>query len=386
MNSGIYCYAPMFAKAGGIDRTLEQERLLKVIEGIETTVAVKETDLPEKTRYFSVNGKTDGGTGSDIQTQIMVGQLPLLLHPRPEKALVIGLGTGITLGGVKEHPLKQIDCAEISPGVVQASCYFVVENHNALADPRVNLHIEDGRHLLLVGREQYDVIISQPSNPWQTGNANLFTAEYYRLAAARLAKQGIFSQWIGLYDITPDNLRIACNTFLDVFPYTLTFKVGADLIMVGANHPLTFDYRNMAERIAAPRISEMMTAVGIKKPGDLIARHYFLADASLRAFAGTAPINTDLQYSFRYNLGEKMFGELKNQNLAALEKVAADQIVPLTNLGTSNATMAAALRELGMSYSRAGRGQEARFFMQKIREYEELLAEEAKPPQPANGG
>jgi spermidine synthase len=259
-----------------------------------------------------------------------------------------------------------------------------------LADPRVNLHIEDGRNLLLIGREKYDVIISQPSNPWQTGNANLFTAEYYRLAAGQLAENGIFGQWLGLYDITPDNLKIACNTFLSVFPYTLTFKVGSDLIMVGAAHPLAFDYRNLAKRIAAPRVNELLSGVDIKKPGDLIARHYFLSDDGLRTFVGTAPINTDmrpiLEYSFRYNLGEKMFGELKNQNLAALETVSADQSVPLINLGASNAEMVAALRELGKSYSQAGKGPEARFFMKKTKEYEELLAEETSRIQSSNGG
>lgn len=390
LNSGVYCYAPMFANYGGIDQLLQQERIIEVIEGVETTVAIKETDIPEKTRYFSVNGKTDGGTGRDIQTQIMVGQLPLLLHSRPEKALVIGLGTGITLGGVIEHALKQIDCAEISPEVVRASGYFINENRNALADPRVTLHIEDGRNLLLVGREKYDVIISQPSNPWQTGNANLFTAEYYRLAAAQLEEDGIFSQWIGLYDITPDNLRIACNTFLNVFPYTLTFKVGADLIMVGASHPLAFDYRNLAKRISTPQVSDMLTAIGIKKPGDLIARHYFLSDASLRAFAGKSPINTDvrpiLEYSFRYNLGDKMFGRLKTENLAAMSLVAENQIVPLANLGNSKAETVTALRELETSYSAAGKNRESRFFMEKIKEYTELLADDSVPARPARGG
>lgn len=381
MNSGVYCYAPTYARFGGIAKVTAPERIVAVIEGEDTTVAIKETDLPKPVRYFSVNGKTDGGNGADMSTQVLVGQLPLLLHQQPKKALVIGLGTGITLGAMTTTPLTSIDCVEISREVVAASHYFTVENRRALTDPRVNLHVEDGRDLLQVHSRDYDVIVSQPSNPWQAGNANLFTREFYQAVAGNLAAGGVFSQWIGLYDITTENLQIATRTLTEVFPYTMTFRVNADLIMLASLAPLNYDYRNVAGYFMQQPIRELLAPFNIATPGDLLARHFFLNDENLRRFGAAATLNTDdlpvLEFSFRHNLGGKMFGQLKDNNIAALQTLANNQLVPLTNLGATPKEAAKALRELHNSYSRVGKAKEARFFYDKAREYDIVEDESA---------
>lgn len=374
LNSGVYCYAKTYANYGGIRYLTGPERILEVIEGLETTVAVKEIDVPVPARYFSVNGKTDGGNGGDMATQILVGQLPLLLHPAPQRAMVIGLGTGITLGSVAASPLTHIDCAEISQEVVTASRYFERENRQVLTDPRVKLMVEDGRDLLQIKEQKYDVIVSQPSNPWQSGNANLFTSEFYRLAASRLNADGIFSQWIGLYDITPENLKVAAQTLLEIFPYTLTFKSGGDLIILASHSPLQIDYRLLTSKLSVVKILDNLASTDIRTPGDLLARHFLLDDSTLRRFAAGAEINTDyrpiLEFSFRYNIGGKMFSELKKTNLATLSGISAEQSVPLSNLGTSENEVADALRELSDGYGRAGKHKEADFFRIKIDDYQ----------------
>ncbi len=354
MNAGVYCYAPTYARFGGIETVTAPERIIAVIEGKDTTVAVKENDFPKPVRYFSVNGKTDGGNGGDMSTQVLVGQLPVLLHPQPQSALVIGLGTGITLGAVAAAPLQEIDCVEISAEVVEASHYFARDNREALADPRVTLHIEDGRDLLQVHRRSYDVIVSQPSNPWQAGNANLFTREFYEAVAGNLSPRGIFSHWIGLYDITPENLKTAARTLTEVFPYTLSFRINADLIMLGSFSPIDFDYQKIALHFSRTESRELLTRLGLRTPGDLLARYFALDDANLRRFTAGAPLNTDdrpiLEFSFRDNLGGKMFGQLKEHNFAALRPFMAEQQVPLTNLGATPAELAMALREMRDSY------------------------------------
>lgn len=372
MNAGVYCYAPTYARFGGIEAVTEPEKILEVIEGKDSTVAIKEIDIPKPVRYFSVNGKTDGGNGGDMATQILVGQLPALLHPRPQNALVIGLGTGITLGAVAAAPLSSIECVEISAEVVAASRYFQEENRQVLADPRVTLYIQDGRDLLQVHNRNYDIIVSQPSNPWQAGNANLFTREFYRAAASNLSPNGIFSQWIGLYDITPENLKVATRTLSEVFPHTLTFRINADLIVLGSDSPLSFNYRNMIHNFSQASNQELLNSIGLLTPGDLLARHFVLNDANLRRFAADAPQNTDdlpiLEFSFRHNLGGKMFGQLKEINLASITPFLSEQQVPLTNLGINSKELSHSLQELRDSYQRAGRLQEARFFMDKLSE------------------
>jgi spermidine synthase len=371
MNSGVYIYAPKYKQMGGLVKILGAEKIVELIEGRDTTVAVHES-LDGQFRFFTVNGKTDGGNGRDRSTQILVGQIPMLLHPEPRETLVIGLGTGITLRGLSAHPTQRIDCVEISPEVVKAAEWFREDNGHALDNPKVNLIVDDGRILLEKSKKRYDVIISEPSNPWQTGNANLFTADFYELAASRLNPSGIFCQWIGLYDITPDNLRIAAKTFLQTFPKVMVFKAGTDMIMVGARHDLNFDYQLLRRRFAVPEIQSVFAIIDLPEPSDLIAKHYLYSEEPLKRLAGGARLNTDdrpiLEFSARYNLGEKTLGEFQQQNMEALHDVKGRVYLPLTNLGRTPIEVAAALRDIGKGFARIGRFSDAELLMRRAAE------------------
>lgn len=368
LTSGVYAYAPKYRMLGGIEKTLGQDRVLALYEGADATVGVHET-ANGKVRYFTVNGKTDGGTGADMKTQLLVAQLPLLLHPDPRQVFVLGLGTGVSLGGVMRHPVQSVDCAEISPEVVRAEAHFTAVNGNPLRDPRVQLSIRDGRHQLLTSEKRYDVIASQPSNPWQSGNANLFTAEFYQMAAARLKPGGLFSQWIGLYDITPDNLRVASQTFLESFPHVLVFKESADLILVGSLTPLSIDYAQLQRRLSQPDLRSLLAGIGIHTSGDLIANHYLICNLCLSRFAAGAKHNSDLrpilEYSAHHNLGMKAMGMFAEENMQALMAAMHQELIPLTNLGDSAAEVSRVLRELGASYYRAGKKSEANHFLRE---------------------
>ncbi|MDO3378750.1 fused MFS/spermidine synthase [Geoalkalibacter halelectricus] len=380
MNSGVYVYAPKYRALGGMQVAMADENILDVIKGRDATVAVFES-ADGRMRFFTVNGKTDGGTGLDRHTQTLIGHLPLFAHPEPREVLVIGLGTGITLQGLSAHPTERIDCVEISREVVRAEQYFREANDNVLADPKVRLLVQDGRNLLLTRDQSYDVIVSQPSNPWQSGNANLFTLEFYRLAAEHLREGGIFGQWLGLYDITPDNLRLAVRTLMEVFPEVQVFHSGADLILIASQQPVEFDYQAMARRFAQPTLAAVMQAVDLASPGELIAGHYLYDGPSLRTFAGMGPpFNSDdrpvLEHASRHNLGQNTLGEFQQANMQALLAARGHSWLPLTNLGTGPRQFAAALRDLGDGYARVGMSAEARNFYQRAAEVErELLTE-----------
>ena len=375
MNSGVYVYAAKYRQAGGIDKVLADEKILEVIEGRDTTVAVHE-NTGGTSRFFTVNGKTDGGTGRDMATQLLVGHLPMLLHPNPREVMVIGLGTGITLRGLAEHPTEHIDCVEISQEVVDAAKWFEEANGGAIKHPKQRLFVNDGRNLLLVNPQRYDVIISEPSNPWQAGNSNLFTADFYQLATRRLKPGGIFCQWIGLYDITPENLKTLFNTFLKEFPKSMVFKAGTDLILVGAHHELLFDYKNLRQRLNRPEIAEALREVGLQTPGDVLAVHYLFSEGPLLRLTEHAEINTDdrpiLEFAARYNLGEHTLGEFQMQNMRMLidAQTAGTIYLPLINLGRSPSEVASALRDLGQGYLRAGRNQDGENLLRKAMEVE----------------
>jgi spermidine synthase len=366
MNSGVYYYAPMITAQGGVDKAMNDYQVIEVLEGIDTTVAIKETQSG-KIRFFTVNGKTDGGSGRDIATQLLIGQIPLLLHPNPQDIMVIGLGTGITLGGINAHPVKKIDCVEISPGVAEISKYFTKENRRALEDPRVTLTIDDGRNTLLTHSQQYDIIVSEPSNPWQSGNANLFTDEFYKLAASRLKKDGILCQWLPLYDLNPESLRIAAHTFLETFPNVLVFKIDSDMVMIGTQGKVKVDYGQIQERLKRPASRTVLAQAGIFTPADLIARHYLFAEDSLHNFAGEATLNTDnrpiLEFSYQHNLGPNAFSNNLKENLDEIHQASLGESLPLLNLGDTRKEIAGTFNELGESCSKAGRMQEAEYFL-----------------------
>ncbi len=372
LTSGVYCYAAKYRLLGGMDAVIGSDPVLELLEGPETTVGVHETG-DRKVRYFTVNGKVDGGSGSDMATQTLIGQLPLLIHSNPQDVFVIGLGTGITLGGVREHPVKTIKCAEISSEVVKASHHFDFLNHRPLADPRVDLVVGDGRNLLLTKQQTYDVIISQPSNPWQSGNANLFTADFYRLAERRLSKGGLFCQWIGLYDITPENLRSASQTFLETFPHVLVFKENADLIMIGATEKINLDYQQIRQRLLQPPIAQVLAPIGIRSVGDLLARQYLFCDQCLVRFAAGAPLNTDdkpiLEYSAHHILGRNALGTYTELNLGALMQTMRHEQLPLVGLGSNVDEITAALKDLGRSYVRHGKQAEGNRFLKQAEQF-----------------
>jgi spermidine synthase len=157
-------------------------------EGLHAVVSVLRT--PEGDLLLQVNGKTDASARGDAATQLMVGHLPLLLHQSAENVLVIGLGSGMTLGAVQRHPVKAVDVVEIEPAVVEAGRYFKEFTGDVLNDPRVDLIVGDGRNHLALTNRQYDVIISEPSNPWVSGQANLFSREFFELAKKHLNRGG----------------------------------------------------------------------------------------------------------------------------------------------------------------------------------------------------
>jgi spermidine synthase len=166
-------------------------------------------------------GKTDASSRQDMQTQVLLAHLPLRHHPRPQRVMVIGLASGITAGEVLGYPVEQLDVLEINPQVVAGSRWFTAWNGGVLSDPRTRLILQDARaHLQLTDRT-YDVIISEPSNPWMEGLAALFTREVFASARNRLAEGGVFAQWIHAYQMDWDTFAMIGRGFAQVFPDSL---------------------------------------------------------------------------------------------------------------------------------------------------------------------
>ncbi len=250
LSSGGYIYADYYAPgksadSGQIRRNMRSMRLLYYREDIGGTVTVREDGSGD--RGLAVCGKSDASRIGDLPTQMLIAHGPLLLHPNPRQALVIGLASGISLGAVAAHDLERIDCVEISPAMVEASHYFDEDNGRVLADPRVRVILGDGRNHVALTDRMYDVIISQPSNPWMAGIADLFTLEYFQACRSRLNPGGLACVWMQAYELEDEVLRSVVATFREVFPHMviLEAKAGADYVLIGGADPIRVPYDSL---------------------------------------------------------------------------------------------------------------------------------------------
>ncbi len=294
MSSGTYMNADWLLRRNvgqSLKGRVQERELLFYEEGIDGVVTVVQS---RGQRILSVNGKGAASTVSDLPTHVMLGQLPLLLHTNPENVLVIGLGSGVTTNSVATHSTpKLIDVVEVSPEVVKASDYFKDVNRDVLEDDRVNVIVGDGRNFVLSETQQYDVIISQPSNPWITGVSNLFTREAFELSKSKLAPGGLMAQWFQTYKMNPTDVRIVLKTFKSIFPHvTVWSPQPGDLILIGSEEALSFDWERLTDLISVPDIEHDLDQVNRANPRQLFGM-FWLGEAELSAYTVAAPLNTD---------------------------------------------------------------------------------------------
>lgn len=303
LSSGAYKYAASL-QGPDLATALTAGQLRYYREGSAGTVAVR--DLTGTTS-MAIDGKVDASNAGDMLTQRLLAHVPLLLHPAPRDIAILGLGSGVTLGSALRHPVAGATVLEISPEVVEASAFFRAENHDALADPRTRLIVGDGRTHLVLTRERYDVIISEPSNPWMAGIASLFTRDFFEAARARLADGGIFCQWAHTYDISSEDLRSIVVTFLSVFPDGTLWLVGdGDVLLVGSASPMGARLAEMAENWKRPGVAEDLASVGAMRPHALLS--LFVAEgSSLAAWAGNAPVQTDDRAALEFSGPQSVF-------------------------------------------------------------------------------
>ena len=192
-----------------------------------------------------------------MTTQLMMAYLAGFYHPAPRSAMIIGYGSGVTVGGMTVFKeLEEIDCLEIEPAVVEAGPYFSEINRKSYENPKVNIMFNDARNFMNITRKQYDIIISEPSNPWIAGVASLFTAEFYDRAAQVLKPDGVFAQWIQLYELDPEDLRMILQEFQRKFPEVSVWNSGiGDLILIGTQQPQRLDLNRVNQfALADPEI------------------------------------------------------------------------------------------------------------------------------------
>ena len=277
-------------------------------DGLESSIALVANDG----YAFVVNGKSDGHSVWDAGTQVMSGLLGALFLPQARSACVIGLGTGSTAGWLADvESVNCVDVFELEPAVRRVAADCAPVNHHVLQNPKVHLIYGDARELLLTGRNRYDLIFSEPSNPYRAGISSLFTLEYYQAVAQRLRPEGIFVQWVQGYEIDGLSLSSIYATLASVFPSVETWQSTAgDLLLVCGRQPLTYDLSRISRRLTQPPFQQALNLVWYVNDVEGVFAHFLANNELSRAAMGSGVrSNTDnrngLEFALARMVGQK---------------------------------------------------------------------------------
>jgi predicted membrane-bound spermidine synthase len=267
MASGVYRL--------GILMDPQRNKIVHYEDGKTSTVSVTQDKTVLSLRN---NGKSDGSLNSDLSgpptgdepTMGLLGTLPILINPDARLAANIGFGTGLTAHALlASERLERLDTIEIEPAVVRAARQFLPHNVRAYEDPRSRIHIEDAKTFFSTHQTRYDIIVSEPSNPWVSGVASLFSSEFYVHARRHLKERGLFVQWVQLYEFSPQLLASVLEALRPVFSdYVLWLSNDGDLIVVAANGGRVPEPQ--AAALGNPRVAEVLERFAIRSMDDLL--------------------------------------------------------------------------------------------------------------------
>ncbi|MCE7874951.1 hypothetical protein DYH09_31935 [bacterium CPR1] len=295
-------------------------------DGLSSTVTVNVYGPNEQA--LRVNGKVDASLGlPDMQTMLLLGYIPAAYHVGLRKAVVIGLGSGFSLRALANlSALERLDCVELEPAVVEAGRYWAGYNGRVLEDPRLRMHLTDGRTFIQASREKYDLIASEPSNPWIAGVANLYTREFYLSCVQRLEPGGIMAQWVQLYGLSQQDLHSVLRTFFEVFPHGAVWQTSSgDLLLLGSLTPLPFDLARLEKLSAAsPAIRRDLAAIQLYRPAMLLGHYLGERDPFYAAFRA-APRNTDDRPRLEFTAPFGLFRDNTPGNLLSLDLARTGQ-------------------------------------------------------------
>jgi predicted membrane-bound spermidine synthase len=243
-------------------------------DGAGSTVSVEREVVDGKEQLsLRVNGKPEASNTTDVLTQLLLGHIPMFLCLDAKRALVIGLGSGMTGGAVLQHPGVQLEVVEISPEVVQAARLFTAYNGGILDHSRVRVVVEDAKSFLRTTDHKYDVIISEPSNPWMAGVGAVFSLEYYGNCRAHLNPGGVMAQWVQRYESDDGALQIVVKTFGLAFPSFSVWELArGDLMLLGSSEPLSVDFRALQQRLSQPAVKADLARIDLFRLPVLLAR------------------------------------------------------------------------------------------------------------------
>jgi predicted membrane-bound spermidine synthase len=261
-----------------IENPLPAQALAERFPGLARSIYVNpifELDPERRPRAIMVNGKADSNTYYDLETLVLLAHIPALLAPARERVLIVGLGTGVTAGEIALYrDVETIDVAEIAPAVIDFLPHFERANRRIHEEPRLRIRVGDAFQVLRHSHDKWDLIVSQPSNPWMLGVDQLYSRDYFRIVREHLAEDGLFTHWVQRYSTSEAIAAIAINTLRAEFPYIRVFRAGADDLLLASLSPVGDEALARAEALLRNEdpLRSSLAAIGVSDVTDLLAR------------------------------------------------------------------------------------------------------------------
>jgi predicted membrane-bound spermidine synthase len=272
-------------------------------------------DYPPDTRVLLFNGSSLATTAPpSLRYMRLLGHLPVLVHENPQKVLVACFGTGSTCGAACSHPMiKSVDIVELSSMVFHSGDFFAKANQNVLHNPKLQPTITDARNFLLLTNKLFDIITFEPPPPCDASIVNLYTADFYRIAKARLRPNGILCQWVPTHDASEQLWKMQVKSACAVFPYvSVWLSNSGEAILLCSDHEPKYDIDAINKRMHADaKVEESLHEVGFDSAADILAT--FISDGeSLNSYINNCPTITDDKPSleFFHPYAGKLIGDL----------------------------------------------------------------------------
>ena len=299
-----------------IDELLNRRRLLFYNEGISATTLVI-LDADENLMYLS-HGKVEADTTKrGMVIQRMMGHLPMLFHPNPQRVMNLGLGAGVTFGAVSCYPTTLLEVVEIEPSARKVCEIWKDWNHDVIDNPNIKVTINDGRNHLFVGKEIYDVITSDPFEPVVAGAGNLYTVDFFKLARSRLSKGGIMAQFLPLYEMSNADYQMIMRSFATAFPDCVIFFTRGDTILVGSKGASEWSFPNLEQKFEIPAVKSSLTEIGFDDPALIFSMFVAKVDINDAGFTGKK-VNTDNKPIIEFSTPKSKFRYRGNENQQSL--------------------------------------------------------------------
>ena len=296
LSSGLFRSRETVVDSTTIPLRKQTVKILFYEDAPDATVTIEQTGSGQGLDAnigLRINGKAEASTQGDLTTQLLLAHLPMLARPGSEDVFVLGLASGISCSGFLAHPIKHLTVADNCEPVTRAVDFFAPWNRGVRTNAVSRIRIEDARTVLKLENKSYDVIVSEPSNPWFASVGSVFSREFYEICKRRLKPGGLMVQWFHVYEMHDGIVEMVLRTFGSSFPEMEIWDTNeGDIILLGSDRPWQLTLDGLRRAYTNAEVLKDMESIGLGTPEALLAR-LFASQRTAPAIAGPGPIQTD---------------------------------------------------------------------------------------------